>query len=132
MFWVFLLTAIAEVESGCKIHAVGKVGEVSQYQISPIALKQYNKMTGETLELKDIKKDDTLAFAVAKTLLSKWGDMYYYKYKKQPTVFVYAILWRQSGNWDHDQSFDQDRALRVSNLFYVNKFSINQESKDND
>lgn len=81
-----LLSAIAEIESGNNPKAVGKMGEVSEYQVLPAVWAFYG---GTSVHVSQDRK------RVAGLILNKLVSEYRSTYGKDPTVKQVYLLWNQ-------------------------------------
>lgn len=120
MYWIVFLYCLAEIESGNDPNAIGKEGEVTRYQISKIAIIEYNSLFHTKITAEQLVKDEDLAYEFTKRLLHKLGDRYYWNEKIQPTPFIYALMWKHHYPYD-PKTLDLERADRINKIYYLNR-----------
>lgn len=120
MILAIFMIALAEVETGNDPLAVGRIGEVSRWQISQIALDEYNRLSdADELTMKHLKQE-VVAEMVTRFLLTHYSDAYFNKYHKPINVRSLSIMWQHGYYWvksidDRKNSFYY--ATRVENLY---------------
>lgn len=97
-----LLVALMMVESGGDDRAVGKSGELGCLQISPIALKDVERITNRPLQ-KDDCFDRPMAFRIAMVYISHYATEE--RIGRTPTPRDMALIWRHGPNgWARGES----------------------------
>lgn len=125
--WKTLLLALSMIESGDNPNAVGKAGEVSQYQITSACLADANDYIKTSYTMADIKADPRKAGAVCRAYLMKYGLKYQADTGKVPSPVIYALLWNQGPHqrWFQKESINTNYCNRVGNIYYYYLNGVN-------
>ena len=97
-------TALALVESGGNDRIVGRVGEISRYQIRPELWQGGNPL------------DNRVALANARQIMSARVAAFEQSHGRAPNDFEFYILWNAPAQIDHPHRAVAERARRFMNL----------------
>jgi hypothetical protein len=97
-------TALAMLESGDDDRAVGRVGEISRYQIRPELWPGGNPL------------DTRIALANARHIMSVRVAAFEQSHGREPDDFEFYILWNAPAQIDHPHRIVAERARRFVNL----------------
>ena len=97
-------TALAMVESGGNDRAVGRVGEISRYQIRPELWAGGNPLDADT------------ALANAQHIMAVRMALFQQSHRRLPDDFEFYILWNAPGQLAHPHRVVTERARRFVNL----------------
>ena len=114
------LTALAAIESNGNPQAIGAAGELGIYQITPICLKDCNRIMGrEIWSLKD-RLDPQKSRIMARLYLTYWGE---HIARKGYTVGHEQLLaiWRWGPEWrpEREVNIDANRAAKLRKIMAV-------------
>jgi hypothetical protein len=107
-------SALSQIESGDNDKAVGRMGEISRYQILPDVWTTY---ASENAKWENAKE----ALAVAKAAMKKRCANFERTYHRPPTDFEFYVLWNAPAQIDHPSAAVTDRAKRFCNLLSRNE-----------
>jgi len=85
-------------------------------QITPIALRDCNRILGYTKYTLEDRTDRAKSFAIAKIILDHYGDVREFRTGKKVSVRFMANVWRYGYKDACSTSLRSDYANRVSNL----------------
>jgi hypothetical protein len=97
-------TALAMVESGGNDRFVGRIGEVSRYQIRPELWAGGNPL------------DTRVALANARQIMAARVATFEQSHGRAPNDFEFYILWNAPAQIDHPHRVVAERARRFMNL----------------
>ena len=97
-------TALATIESGGRDAAVGRVGEISRYQIRPELWRGGNPL------------DARVARINAQRIMVSRESVFRQTHGRSPTNFEFYVLWNAPTQIDHPHRVVADRARRFVNL----------------
>ena len=97
-------TALALVESGGDDHVIGRVGEISRYQIRPELWPGGNPL------------DNRVALVNARRIMSARVAAFERSHGRAPDDFEFYVLWNAPAQIDHPHHAVVERARRFMNL----------------
>ena len=107
-------SALSQIESGNNDKAVGRLGEISRFQILP------NVWTALAPENADWENPID-ALAVAKVAMKKRCADFERTYHRAPTDFEFYVLWNAPAQVEQPSGVVSERAKRFCNLLSKNK-----------
>lgn len=106
--------ALSQIESGDNDKAVGRMGEISRYQILPDVWDAFAPETADWENPKD-------ALKVAKEAMKKRCANFEKSHGRAPTDFEFYVLWNAPGQIEQPGSVVSERAKRFCNLLTKNE-----------
>jgi hypothetical protein len=103
------LKALKEVESNDNPKAVGKHGEVTEYQIMPNVWREYSKKPVGRCGPNEIA-------AVVKEIWSDRIESFVRRYGRKPTAAEIYLVWHRPSRATRPTKLERERAVRFSNL----------------
>jgi len=107
-------SALSQIESGDDDKAVGRLGEISRYQILPDVWNSYAPETANWENPKD-------ALKVAKVAMKKRCADFEQSFHRAPTDFEFYVLWNAPAQIERPSRVVSERAKRFCNLLEKNK-----------
>jgi len=107
-------SALSQIESGDDDKAVGRMGEISRYQILPDVWTAFAPENAKWENAKD-------ALAVAKAAMKKRRAEFERTYHRAPTDFEFYVLWNAPAQIDRPGTAVSERAKRFCNLLTRNE-----------
>jgi hypothetical protein len=107
-------SALSQIESGNNDKAVGRLGEISRFQILP---NVWTALAPENADWENPKD----ALAVAKVAMKKRCADFERTYHRAPTDFEFYVLWNAPAQIEQPSSVVSERAKRFCNLLGKNK-----------
>ncbi len=101
--------ALSQIESGNNDFAVGRLGELSRYQIKPAVWRQYAPPKASFENPQD-------ALAIAQQAMKERCDAFEQEYQRSPTDLEFYILWNAPAQLGHPSKSVRLRAERFCNL----------------
>ena len=106
--------ALSQIESGDNDKAVGRLGEISRYQILPDVWASFAPENANSENPRD-------ALAVAKEVMKKRCAEFKQSFNRAPTDFEFYVLWNAPAQIERPGSAVSERAKRFCNLLGKNK-----------
>jgi len=106
--------ALSQIESGDDDKAVGRLGEISRYQILPDVWNSYAPETANWENPKD-------ALKVAKVAMKKRCADFEQSFHRAPTDFEFYVLWNAPAQIERPSRVVSERAKRFCNLLEKSK-----------
>jgi hypothetical protein len=107
-------SALSQIESGDNDKAVGRLGEISRYQILPDVWSSFAPEKADWENPKD-------ALAVAKEAMKKRCADFEHGFHRVPTDFEFYVLWNAPAQIQRPGRVVSERAKRFCNLMDKNK-----------
>ena len=104
------LWALSQIESGMNPTAVGRAGEVTEYQTTPCVLQEFKIPISATLTRTGAKN-------ACKVIWGRRIDHFRATHHREPTDYETALLWHCPSAIGHPNSEQDDFATRFANLF---------------
>lgn len=106
--------ALSQIESGDNDKAIGRLGEISRYQILPNVWDSYAPEKANWENPKD-------ALKVAKEAMKKRCADFEQSFHRAPTDFEFYVLWNAPAQVERPSRVVSDRAKRFCNLLEKGK-----------
>ena len=107
-------SALSQIESGDNDKAIGRMGEVSRYQILPDVWSAFADESADWENARD-------ALSVAKAAMKKRCMDFEKSFHRKPTDFEFYVLWNAPAQIDRPGSAVSERAKRFCNLVTKNE-----------
>lgn len=107
-------SALSQIESGDNDKAVGRLGEISRYQILPDVWTSFAPEKANWENPKD-------SLAVAKKTMKKRCAEFERTFHRAPTDFEFYVLWNAPAQIEHPGTAVSARAKRFCNLLTKNE-----------
>ena len=123
------LTALAEIESEGNARAIGAAGELGMYQITPICLRDCNRIVGHDIWSLDDRIDPLKSRSMARVYLDYWGERIKAKgYSVGPKQLL--AIWRWGPGWrpDLENHIDVDRAAKLRKIMNIRNLAYWQHN----
>jgi hypothetical protein len=112
-------SALSQIESGDNDKAVGRLGEISRYQILPDVWSTFAPEKANWENPKD-------ALAVAKKTMKKRCADFEQNFHRVPTDFEFYVLWNAPAQVERPGRVVSERAKRFCNLLDRNKELVSE------